>query len=1302
MTDTQQIRQLERQLADYDDVSEAAITPKINTLNDLAWALSDIDMQRARSLSETAYTLSQANGNGAEPYRKGMAYSLRTQGYLNQRLGDYPLGLTQLFKAQELCEALNLDEALTDVYDGIAGIYYKIGNFPDSLNYIYKQLEAAQRVDDSRLIANAYNNLANIYFETGDYDRAIETLQHNLVRAAETDFKRIECLSYLNLGETYLLAGNDEAALENGRRGLQVSQAAGFEMFEAYAFDIIGKAYLKLDETDQAITHFEQALALSRAIKSDVTEALFLLNLGQAYCNKQQFAAALKYGREGIKTAEKIEAKSELVKGHLLLSEIYEQQGDFAQALHHFKQYQTFKEMVLGEKADQRLKVLQIAYDTETAKKEAEINRLHSAELEREIAERRRRETQLRLLESVVANTNDAILIIAANSDEVPANSIIYANQALTALTGYTRQELIGQPPGIFRGATNTAILQQIQDAIKYHQRIRTEVISYSKAGTELWVELDFIPVKDESEHASHWVAVGRDITKRKHIEQALQLGQERYHLATQAAAVGVWDWNLQTGEFYLDPVIKAILGYTNEEIPNDLNIWAGYIHPDDHEGVMAAAQAHIDGLTPDYAYEHRMLHKDGSVRWVYVHGKLIHDEQGRAIRMVGTDADITGRKAAEAQVQRQLDYVRALSAFSQTLLSPADNEAERRRLLSVAFQHLVKPTQATTIMMHRNVDDADLGLYGRLVAMAADLSRATDGTTQAILTEFRALLKQQLPALATRPDDFMASIFPWSIVPAEMIDQLAAGAWVGGPITEMYANAAVFRDFLLYQHNLQLLLIFPIHIDGQWWGTVSMTEGRPEPAGAKTEPMPLDAGEQRIWTEDEILLLRTAAEMLSSTLQRWQAEDQLRQINERLEQQVKIRTAALSETVELLQQEIQQRQQAQAETERVLASLEQRVAARTEELATFFDLTVLAGQAAHLNDVFDQALSRIVEVTHSRAICIHLFEPDQPGLQLAAQQNLPAEVRPRLQSVELSGHFHHWLQHPNDPLMTTTLSNMTLLPSTFRLPACQTYLGAQIRSGNRIAGLLSCYRFTGRGFGLDEIALITAIAEQMGMMLETHRLRQNAEAMAVLQERQRLARDLHDSVTQSLYSLSLFSRAGREAAEDGDIDRLNHSLRELEHNTLHALREMRLLLYELRPADLEQEGLIQAVKLRLNTVERRVGLRLDVQLDELPVLSPRCEVELYHVIVEAMNNVVKHAAATSLTLHLTSADRQLHLQIIDDGQGFDPAQPKGGMGLNNIRERIARLNGQLSLVSEPGNGTRLEAVIPLPTVEKT
>lgn len=123
---------------------------------------------------------------------------------------------------------------------------------------------------------------------------------------------------------------------------------------------------------------------------------------------------------------------------------------------------------------------------------------------------------------------------------------------------------------------------------------------------------------------------------------------KERYALATQAAKVGVWDLNLQTNEFYLDPNVKAILGYSDNEIANDINAWTTYVHPDDLQPVMKAFQAHIDGKTPEYIFEHRMRHKDGSIRWILARGTAIRDHQGAPVRMLGTDTDITERKRAE------------------------------------------------------------------------------------------------------------------------------------------------------------------------------------------------------------------------------------------------------------------------------------------------------------------------------------------------------------------------------------------------------------------------------------------------------------------------------------------------------------------------------------------------------------------------------------------------------------------------------------------------------------------------------
>ncbi len=123
MPDTERIRQLEQQLGEYYNDLAANAYKKIDILNDLAWALSDIDMERAYKLSETAHALATVPDDGAPPYQAGIAYSLRTQGYLNQRWGHYPLGLSQLLKALALFEAQELVNGLPDVFDGIAGIY---------------------------------------------------------------------------------------------------------------------------------------------------------------------------------------------------------------------------------------------------------------------------------------------------------------------------------------------------------------------------------------------------------------------------------------------------------------------------------------------------------------------------------------------------------------------------------------------------------------------------------------------------------------------------------------------------------------------------------------------------------------------------------------------------------------------------------------------------------------------------------------------------------------------------------------------------------------------------------------------------------------------------------------------------------------------------------------------------------------------------------------------------------------------------------------------------------------------------
>jgi signal transduction histidine kinase len=209
---------------------------------------------------------------------------------------------------------------------------------------------------------------------------------------------------------------------------------------------------------------------------------------------------------------------------------------------------------------------------------------------------------------------------------------------------------------------------------------------------------------------------------------------------------------------------------------------------------------------------------------------------------------------------------------------------------------------------------------------------------------------------------------------------------------------------------------------------------------------------------------------------------------------------------------------------------------------------------------------------------------------------------------------------------------------------------------------------------------------------------------LAVFDERERLARELHDAVTQSLYSLSLLAEAARERADKGELDPMKGYLDEMSFAAVSALKEIRLLLYELRPVDLSEVGLVEALRRRVNAVERRAGLEARIVTGALDTLPPRVEEALYRIAQEALNNSLKHAAASSVSVHLRTEGEGIVLLVQDDGRGFDlaKAEDQGGMGLSNMRERATELGGDLKIVTRPGQATTVTAWVPVRHAERS
>ena len=214
-------------------------------------------------------------------------------------------------------------------------------------------------------------------------------------------------------------------------------------------------------------------------------------------------------------------------------------------------------------------------------------------------------------------------------------------------------------------------------------------------------------------------------------------------------------------------------------------------------------------------------------------------------------------------------------------------------------------------------------------------------------------------------------------------------------------------------------------------------------------------------------------------------------------------------------------------------------------------------------------------------------------------------------------------------------------------------------------------------------------------LRIETSERKLAVEEAAVMEERSRLARELHDSVTQTLYSLTLFAETGHQHLMSGDNELLDKCLQELGLNAKTALKEMRLLLYDLRPLALEEDGLFAALQKRLETVEQRAGVTSQLIVEGSGDLSPQMESGLYRIAQEALNNSLKHSRATSVTVKIRFEPEMVELEVSDNGVGFDRVETdEGGLGLSNIRERSEKLGGALHVESSPDNGTNIRVRI--------
>jgi nitrate/nitrite-specific signal transduction histidine kinase len=376
---------------------------------------------------------------------------------------------------------------------------------------------------------------------------------------------------------------------------------------------------------------------------------------------------------------------------------------------------------------------------------------------------------------------------------------------------------------------------------------------------------------------------------------------------------------------------------------------------------------------------------------------------------------------------------------------------------------------------------------------------------------------------------------------------------------------------------------------------------------------------------------------------------------------------------------------------------LEQKVADRTKELATLNAIAAEASRSLDLEEIMNNALDEVLEAMDMDKGHAFRLEQETQTLILVAHRGLPEKLVRFTARQPLETGAAGLAAREGRPVVRRVLEYAdTRLKELVLEAGIQFVISTPLMVKGKTVGVIELGAMTPRVVTPEELSLLTAIGHQIGVAVENAHLYEQAQQLAVIEERNRLARDLHDSVTQALYGVTLCAEAAARHLDAGDATTAAGQLREIQATTHEALREMRLLIFELRPPILKREGLAVALQTRLDAVEGRFGLAVHFVDRGNGRLSPEIEEGLYRVAQEALNNVLKHACASSVTVSLQQQQERVSLEIWDDGIGFEPqvARERGGFGLRGMEERTAKLGGTINIQSRPGEGTKVRVEV--------
>ena len=395
---------------------------QIDALNGQAWALKDQDPERSRALGEQVQALAEDD----PPYEDGIAASRLLLSVLAWDRSNYQEALALAFEAHAIFKTTGNLRQQAAALSHLAGIHFFLGEYLHAVGLGEVAIQLSENIGDQGLLASLLNDTGYFYAHMNRFPDAIAYLTRSLDLHRTLGDRQGEANVLDSLGKAHYLVGNYPLALTCEFQSLDINRTIGYKRTETEALSNIGRIYAASSDPVQALDYFEQALALARERGYKQFEAAILRDMGRVHLSDRQTEQAHRDLAQALDIADSIHARPVMFEVHQTLAELYEQAGDFQQALAHYRQFHAVKEAVFNEKSDTVLSGKQALLDAQKQLEALLDERTHQVEREK------------RYLESVVLNSPAAIVVIDLDGN------VVSWNPAAENLFGYTQDEVRG------------------------------------------------------------------------------------------------------------------------------------------------------------------------------------------------------------------------------------------------------------------------------------------------------------------------------------------------------------------------------------------------------------------------------------------------------------------------------------------------------------------------------------------------------------------------------------------------------------------------------------------------------------------------------------------------------------------------------------------------------------------------------------------------------------------------------------------------------------------------------------------